>query len=280
MQTVTFKSVLHGLATSVGLDPLLNLLADQAAAFTVYINDRLKEAWESYDWPELTLIEERAYRDAYAAATTYAIGDEVYYATTGKYYEAIAVTTGNLPTDATKWSELTSFERYVAYQQTGKTKLGEVFGVWTKDPRVNRAPGELGYDLNEKGVLVDFDAPATVWVEFQLRPAEFTSVPWAAATAYVADNLVYLDSTGEVYRALQASTNQTPPNATYWAKVDFPYVLAPFVKAAGKADVLREEGQEDAAIRQEGRAGKLLMDAYDNLEMRQNRRRHFSVRTG
>jgi hypothetical protein len=47
------------------------------------------------------------YGDAYNAGTTYAIGDQVYYATTGDFYVAIASTTGNAPTDATKWTRLT-----------------------------------------------------------------------------------------------------------------------------------------------------------------------------
>lgn len=45
--------------------------------------------------------------DAYAGGTAYSVGDQVYYATTGDYYRAIASTTGNAPTDATKWVRLT-----------------------------------------------------------------------------------------------------------------------------------------------------------------------------
>lgn len=44
---------------------------------------------------------------AYDNATAYAVGTQVYYATTGDFYVAIASTTGNLPTDATKWTRLT-----------------------------------------------------------------------------------------------------------------------------------------------------------------------------
>jgi hypothetical protein len=44
---------------------------------------------------------------AYSGATSYAVGDQVYYATTGDFYIAIATTTGNAPTDATKWTRLT-----------------------------------------------------------------------------------------------------------------------------------------------------------------------------
>lgn len=44
---------------------------------------------------------------AYSGVTAYAVGDQVYYATTGDFYICIASTTGNAPTDATKWTRLT-----------------------------------------------------------------------------------------------------------------------------------------------------------------------------
>lgn len=47
------------------------------------------------------------YGDAYSGATAYAVGDQAYYATTGDFYVAIASTTGNAPTDVTKWTRLT-----------------------------------------------------------------------------------------------------------------------------------------------------------------------------
>lgn len=48
------------------------------------------------------------YRGAdYSGATAYVVGDQVYYSTTGDFYVAIASTTGNAPTDATKWTRLT-----------------------------------------------------------------------------------------------------------------------------------------------------------------------------
>lgn len=39
----------------------------------------------------------------YASATTYAVGDVVYYDTTGECYKCILASTGNLPTNTTYW---------------------------------------------------------------------------------------------------------------------------------------------------------------------------------
>lgn len=38
---------------------------------------------------------------------------------------------------------------------------------------------------------------------------------WSATTAYVIGNRVYLN--GVIYNCILGHTNQTPPNATYWA---------------------------------------------------------------
>lgn len=42
----------------------------------------------------------------YGSGTAYAVGDETYYPTTGKFYEALVATTGNAPTDESYWKEL------------------------------------------------------------------------------------------------------------------------------------------------------------------------------
>lgn len=50
---------------------------------------------------------------AWNIATAYAVGDTVYYSTTGECYAAIAATTGDLPTDTANWEKL-DFLRVIA----------------------------------------------------------------------------------------------------------------------------------------------------------------------
>ena len=60
--------------------------------------------------------------DDYSGGTAYAVGDQVYYSTTGDFYRAIASTTGNAPTDTSKWVRLTipwDLLEYAAYQSAG-----------------------------------------------------------------------------------------------------------------------------------------------------------------
>lgn len=46
------------------------------------------------------------YGDDYDSTTTYEVDDQVYYPSTGKFYRAFSETTGNDPTDQSKWVEL------------------------------------------------------------------------------------------------------------------------------------------------------------------------------
>ncbi len=279
MRTVPYKSALWAVARKMGLDPATNLLADQAATLTEYINEQVREGWEFYDWPELCPIEERAYRDAFDNAHAYVAGDQVYYATTGKYYEATQGTTGNLPTDTSYWTELTAIDKFISLDQTGQTPIGEVFNVYRRNPRLYRNAGELGKGLSENGIQLDLDAPATVWVYFRSRPPLFDSTPWDAATSYVAGDVCYQPDDGECYRCIQAHSNHEPPAASYWEKVDFPYVLAPYVKHAAYADALREDGQNDKADREDDKAEKKLMKEIDKIEMQQGQTQRYGVRT-
>jgi len=279
MRTVTFKSVLYGVARKMGLEPEVNFQSNQAAAFTQYINERIRESVESYDWPEFIKIEERAYRNAYSASTTYAVGAEVYYATTAKYYTCILISLNHAPTDTTYWTELTSFVPYVALQQTGKTIIGECMACYERDPRLTLAPGEVDFVLREEGIVItESDAPATVFVQFRIPPPEYTSSAWAAGV-YAVGDLVYYSTTGDVYKCIQVTTNQAPTDTTYWTKVDFPYVLSSYVTQAAYADALDEDGQQEKAVAAENRAEKLLVREYDKLEMQQQQRRTYKVRT-
>jgi len=59
MREVTFKSVLHGVALRLGLDPGVNLQPNKATALAEYISSDYREAYELFDWPEAYRSEER-----------------------------------------------------------------------------------------------------------------------------------------------------------------------------------------------------------------------------
>lgn len=252
MRTVTFRSVLHGTARMAGLDPATGELSPETAArLGEFISSRLREAWEFDFFAETMLLEQRAFRDEWDAAATYAVGKEVYYAVDGLYYECLVENAGEIPATATSfWALVETLDPYIEYAQPGKTPIGHVACVSVRNPRTSRNALRLNFSFSEKGVQVlDPLRPALVWIEFRRQAPEFTAEEWDSGTNYATGDVRYLPETGECYRALQAGTNQNPATQTdYWVKVDFPFVFSKYVKQAAYADWLDQDGQPEKAV--------------------------------
>ncbi len=58
MRAVSYKSVLYGVATRLGIDPT-TLQTTTAASLAEYITEAVRHAWEMCLWPEWTFIQER-----------------------------------------------------------------------------------------------------------------------------------------------------------------------------------------------------------------------------
>lgn len=90
MRTVTFKSVLHGTAQKMGLDPNTpDVNLDQALSLTEFINSRVRQVYDHALWPETKLIEERHYRDNWDSSVSYYAGQEVWVPSEESYYIAL-----------------------------------------------------------------------------------------------------------------------------------------------------------------------------------------------
>lgn len=89
---------------------------------------------------------------AYSAGTTYAVGDQVYYATTGDFYVNIVTCTGVLPTDATKWTRMTV--PYDIFEYVCAASAGDLLYGNGQDERAiarrETAKQELLFDAIEK----------------------------------------------------------------------------------------------------------------------------------
>lgn len=322
MRTVTFQSILTGIATGLGMDPARDLNPARAAALTEYVNQRVLEGWKWEFWPEWTVVEQRAFRPVYDVAETVAAGDERLLPGAQTYYQALQASTGQSPAtltgtvwvensaywavcaasysasdwvtgtvftaglqarnpedglfyqchtahtagaafDATKFGVLTPFDKYVAYEQDGETPIDEVKQASRRNPRVFPAnPGRIPFTPSDKGIQFNADAPAQPWIEFRKRPPVFTSTRYSATTTYALDALVYSTTSGECYKSLQVNNLGHDPSgasAAYWERVQFPAILANFVKRAAMVDALNDQKQTD-------RAAQKLRDAYEELE--------------
>jgi hypothetical protein len=213
-------------------------------------------------------------------STFYTAGDIVLYAVTGRYYACHTANTGYLPTDTSHFGVLTPFDKYIAYEQSGQTALGEVRDVYSADPRVNRGFGTPNWTLSTNGLQVP-DGPAIVWVEFRTRFTPLVGDYWASGTSYVVGNQVLYNSSGSVnnfYTCIQATSSVAPSNTSYWTIIEIPYLFQPYLVNGAYADFLKMDGQMDKAAAQDRMADEYLANELMKLHDQQPQYQRLSVR--
>ncbi len=193
MRTVTLQSILLRAWQRVGNDAsaLANIPSGAQTMLVAAANDAIEACWTWADWPELCRIEERTIQGN---------------ATTG-------------------W--------YIDYEQSGETAMGEVFNIYRDNPNTHAAPRELQYTLLGDSIRFpqSTDLPTTVWVNYRIRPTE-----------YSASNL----------------------SATV------PAVIAKAVALMLTSDLLTEDGQFDKALAMEQMAESELISQRDKYYFQQN----------
>ena len=290
MKRIAIRQVFRKVVETDGLDPdTATLSAADKRRKTDLVNERVEQAWQEAWWPEVMLTEQRQYRPTYAAGTTYAADDEVFYedgdGNEAYYISLQAANTGNTPDfddDTAWWAKVgDDFLRTIDFEQSWESN--EIEGVDTqaclfdRDPRVypdtQPLPDvHLYSDGTDSFVLVRTEsAPLKPYLRFRPPAPEFSWTAWSDATAYAIDDLAYVETDGgltigKTYKALQAGTNKNPVTETaYWVAVDFPKFLLTYVKHAVKADLLEEdEGrykQEAKAAAELDRLQEALIDA-------------------
>src|SRR6266542_3976060 len=116
MRTAKFRDVLWGVAYKIGLDPAVELLDDQADALASYINEELRDQWDSADFPEWTKIQKVA-----VDSVTHTIP-----------YEIAPIQVAPVPTET----------------------IGRVFNVYLIDPRTTDVPVDTPFKLRDDGIYV------------------------------------------------------------------------------------------------------------------------------
>ena len=96
--TIPVVRVFEGVVRRRGIDPATaSLSVAHRGRVADLVNRMLKSAWQFEWWPDLCVVEQRQYRESWAAGTGYQIDDEVYRedsAGVGRYYVAVATSTG------------------------------------------------------------------------------------------------------------------------------------------------------------------------------------------
>lgn len=292
MRTVTFKSVYDAILQRLGLDPLGDAITqDTARAITEHITERAATAWGMWDWPQLTLTEERAYRPPWYSTVQYHRAgadrrpDEFYYVSNQKYYKVKAGAPsdppiGTLPTNTSFFESLDPVPTFIDRDQPGKLPIGQVLGIYKSDPSLNgNAPNDicLKFRPSERGTYICYAPLPTVFICYIVPPPTYTMVPWILGKFYVPGSRVFwpglghpypLDYPGfaEVYRCLAVTNAQPPTDPLFWAREPVPDFFASYLKAGAASDCLKETfttGEDQVRL---ARAGALAAEANASIE--------------
>jgi hypothetical protein len=210
-----------------------------------------------------------------------AVGDKRRNPDDARVFQCTTAHTTGATFDATKFGELKGLDKYIAYEQEAMADgrparpIDAVKAVYRRDPRVfTNNPGrfsadgtngagafKIGFGTSDNGVQVDWRAPAVVWMQFRLRPPQFTTEKWLTLKAYDLADVVFYQ--GDCYRSLVGNNTSTPDGSAQWELVAFPFVLASFVKRAAFADELKAQKQTDRAVEELEEAQAELEDACD-----------------
>jgi hypothetical protein len=319
MRTVPHSDVVNYVAHKCGqmpVGPLANFQYSDLYTLLDFIDMRARLAWERFDWPDLTVSEVRAFRNAFNAGTTYAKGATVYDSvTTFQYYISLQnANTGNaipivapftsswwevvplVPPDYGYWQGLANNNPYVPpawppglpvpietgiyinVSQIGFLSFDQVFGVYFDNPYQTASPRPVTWTLSSRGVeLPEFAGPSNVWLVYRLQYPGFGKILYTDIPSVVTGNTIYDPVTGQSYQALVNNPGSTFTNATNWLLLPFPYEISEYVKMAAYSDWLISDGQIDRAELELKHADETLGMAFDKIVTQQGLVQRFNV---
>ena len=139
MKTVTVSSIVTNAASRAGLDgsSIDSLPTTTKTIMVDNLGSHLRDAWEFYDWPDLTRTEERTPQTG--------PDDDIY----------LDLAQAGSPTP---------------------TVIGDVFAVYQDNPNTHAAPREIHFSLDLDKIRLPSDCPDTIYVRFRLPATEISTV--------------------------------------------------------------------------------------------------------
>ena len=139
MKTVTVSSIVTNAASRAGLDgsSIDSLPTTTKTIMVDNLSSHLRDAWEFYDWPDLTRVQERT--------TQTGPDDDIY----------LDLAQAGSPTP---------------------TVIGDVFAVYQDNPNTHAAPREIHFSLDLDKIRLPSDCPDTVYVKFRLPSPDISPV--------------------------------------------------------------------------------------------------------
>lgn len=264
MRTVTFKTIRDRIFRRRGLDPTA-VTATQQGLVADFVTERVRKGWEYAFWKEWTYLEERAYRPLWYTDATYAAAEEVWDGATHYYSSIAAGNQGHAVTDTVYWTDITAtMTKSILVAQPGKTIIGMVKNIYKTEADGQKDIRDLEYYISDdRYVVTDSRAGATVWVMLRKVAPSFTAEAWANTGGYAEGWVVYYPSTNET----QVEGNcymarKTEGNVEYWELMQIPEVLASYVVLGATTDYFRNDAQLERADALEPQADEELGRAY------------------
>lgn len=260
-----FRDVLFEIANLKNIDTSRgDLLKEDVQPWVRSINRNIPKAFKFWEWPELTITEERAFEPIWNSSKTFlrvnaetGLPDRLFYLVNRKYYavKSTAVAdppVGTVPTSTTYFEESNPTGWFIPYDQECRRSIGEVIGIYGSDPRVNgRSVPGLDFRPTPYGIEV---CPAgfgpTVFVNYRIRPPRFNYELYVPEHVYAAGDVIYWDSKstpdldGECYRAIRTADWFQNPTTVYWTKVLFPQVIAEYIINVAAAENAEDEQEK------------------------------------
>lgn len=282
---VATQRILYSVARRVGLEPIgdnANLSPAKAREILNFMDERLREGWESYDFVEITLVEERAFADDYNPQTSYQAGCIVWDWCSRSYYQALVPTVGGTLANTAVWQPNVNppYPRTIPWWQNCHTKIGKCFTAWNKDPYHNQ--NRIRIDFLESNIGLEFSlsqVTQTIWLQFRPPYPGIGLDEWNEAETYNTGDTCFYGM--DTYISLiDENLNQTPPaiKDANWEKFRIPWVFKQFLTLAAYSDSLITSGQNEKAPDQLQQAYAALASEYDKATIQSGQFIGYSAR--
>lgn len=274
---VSTQRVLYDVARIAGYIPSgndANLDAAKAQEILGFVDDRLQEAWDMFDFLETTVLEQRVFRPDFDPDVCYPLGAIVWDPCTQMYYQALAQTVGGPLSNAAVWaSNPIVTPRFIPWWDPGRTPISAAFGAWSKNPFEDPHKKRVDYLLSQRGL--EFTATSTigsVWLLFRIAYPGIGKDEWSATTTYAIGDAT-VDGTDSYISMVDSNIAAQPSiSPDQWRMFRIPYSMKRYVVQAAFADCLVTDGQNEKAPGELQKAFSYLQEAFDQQTIQQGQR--------
>ena len=267
---IATQRILYSIARRVGIEPTgddANLSPSKGREILEFMDQRLREGWESYDFIETTLVEERAFANDYDPNATYCAGDTVWDWCTRSYYQALAPTSGGTLANAKVWqpNQNPPYPRMIPWWQVGHTRIGTCFSAWNKNPYTDQNRIRVDFLQSNNGLEFSLSqVTQTIWLQFRMLYPGIGLDEWNSTEIYNTGDAAYYNM--DTYLSLvDNNVGHTPPTVSdaNWQQFRIPWVFKQFVTLTVFSDTLIAEGENEKAADQLAQGYIALGQEYD-----------------